>query len=388
MQILKNYNLTKLNTFGISARAKFFVELNEELELKEFFLSPEFKNNEKLFLGGGSNILLTKDFNGIVILNKLKGIEILKVPTPKGVGIPTSDKNQNVGKDYVFVRAMGGEMWHDLVMFAVNRGYWGIENLSLIPGTVGAAPMQNIGAYGAELKDILENVETYEIKTGEKRIFEKEECEFGYRDSVFKNKLKGKYFISALTLKLSKIEKQNISYKILQEYLKEPTDAKTLAGKNKIIEYTPKIISDAVSSIRKSKLPDPVLIGNAGSFFKNVFVDRDKLEEIKKIYPDIPFFEEEENINPVRSRLSQGDRSTRFTRTASNGVKIPAGWLIEKCGWKGKKVGNVGMHEKQALVLINYGGATGKEVKNFSEQIIDSVFSKFGLKLEREVNLI
>jgi UDP-N-acetylmuramate dehydrogenase len=161
-----------------------------------------------------------------------------------------------------------------------------------------------------------------------------------------------------------------------------------LAGKNKIIEYTPKIISDAVVAIRKSKLPDPALIGNAGSFFKNVFVDRDKLEEIKKIYPDIPFFEEEENINPVRSRLSQGDRSTRFTRAASNGVKIPAGWLIEKCGWKGKKVGNVGMHEKQALVLINYGGATGEEVKNFSEQIIDSVFSKFGLKLEREVNLI
>jgi len=337
MEILKDYDLTKLNTFGISARTSFFVELNEESELQELFLSPEFKNNQKLFLGGGSNILFTKNFDGVVILNKLKGIKMLK------------EDFENV-----LIKSMGGEVWHDLVMFVVNGGYWGIENLSLIPGTVGAAPIQNIGAYGVELKDILETVEAYEIETGQKKVFEKEECEFGYRDSIFKNKLKGRYLIIAITLKLSKIEKQNVSYKVLQEYLKE----------NKIEIKNSKDISDAIASIRKSKLPDPAIMGNAGSFFKNIYIDNNKAEEIKSEYPDVPLFED-------------------------NGlIKISAAWLIEKCGWKGKRVGNVGMHEKQALVLVNYGGATGEEVKSFSEQIIDSVFSKFGLKLEREVNLI
>lgn len=337
IKILENYDLTKLNTFGVSAYAKFFVELNNESDIKELFLSTEFKNNEKLFLGGGSNVLFTKDFDGIVILNKLKGIEIIE--------------NE---KDYVLIRSMGGEKWHDLVSFAVDRGYWGIENLSLIPGTVGAAPVQNIGAYGVEIKNILENVETYDIEKGEKKVFKKEECEFGYRDSIFKNKVKGKYFIFSITLKLSKTEKKNIDYKILQEYLE----------KNKIEVKSSKDISDAIVAIRKSKLPDPVLIGNAGSFFKNIYVDTKKVEEIKLRYLDVPFFQE------------------------NGGIKIPAGWLIEKCGWKGRRIGNVGVHEKQALVLVNYGGATGKEIKDFSEQIIVSVEDKFGLKLEREVNLI
>ena len=239
-------------------------------------------------------------------------------------------------------------------MFIVNHGFWGIENLSLIPGTVGATPVQNIGAYGVELKDILKNVEAYEIETGIKKVFSNKECVFGYRDSIFKNKLKDKYFIVSITLKLSKIEKKNTNYKVLQEYLE----------KNKIEIKNSKDISDAIVSIRKSKLPDPKLIGNAGSFFKNVYVDAQKLEEIKKEYIDTPSFEENEMI------------------------KIPAGWLIEKCGWKGKRVGNVGVHERQALVLVNYGGATGQEIKDLSEKIITDVFSKFGLKLEREVNLI
>jgi len=337
MKIIKNYDLTKLNTFGIPVQAKFFVELEKELDLKELFTTPEFKNNEKLFLGGGSNILFTKDFDGIVILNKLNGIEILE------------EDPENV-----LIKSMGGEIWHNLVLFTVNKGYWGIENLSLVPGTVGAAPMQNIGAYGVEIKDVLEKVEAYEIESGEKRVFSNQECEFGYRESVFKNKLKGKYFISAVILKLSKKENKNIEYRVLQEYLE----------KNKIEIRNVKDISNVVIEIRKSKLPDPKILGNAGSFFKNVFVEKNKLEELKQSYPDMPSFEEE------------------------GVVKIPAGWLIEQCGWKGKKLGNVGVHEKQALVLINYGGATGEEVKNLSDQIISSVFSKFGINLTREVNLI
>ena len=243
-----------MNTFGISVNAKFFVEVHSEEDLKELFVMEEFsarggsayggKNIPKIFLGGGSNVLFTKDFDGMVVLNKLKGIEIL-----------------NENDRAITIRAMGGEIWHDLVLFAVDRGYWGIENLALIPGTVGATPIQNIGAYGVELKDILVNVEAFEIETGVKRIFSKEECKLGYRDSIFKNELKGKYFISAIVLKLSKIENQNINYKILQDYLIE----------NKIEIKNPKDISDAVTNIRRSKLPDPAVIGNAGSFLKMSF---------------------------------------------------------------------------------------------------------------------
>jgi len=337
MEILKNHDLTKLNTFGISARAQFFTEVYAEDDIKELFMFPEFKNNTKLFLGSGSNVLFTKDFNGIVVFNKLKGIEIIKKDS-----------------ENVWIRAMGGECWHDLVLFAVSRGYWGIENLSLIPGTVGAAPMQNIGAYGVELKETLENVETYEIKTGLRKIFTKKECGLGYRDSVFKNKLKGQYFISAITLKLNRREKKNLEYKILREYLE----------KNKIEVKNSKDISDAVVQIRKSKLPDPAVTGNAGSFFKNVFLEPAKLKNLLEKYHDMPYFEED------------------------GLVKVPAGWLIEQCGWKGKRVGNVGVHDKQALVLVNHGGATGEEVKNLAEQIIESVFTKFALKLVPEVNLI
>src|SRR3989344_6428237 len=340
MEIHKDYDLTKLNTFGISVSAKFFIEIHDKTDLENLFDTPEFKNNKKLFLGGGSNILFTKNFDGLVVLNKLKGIKIL------------SESSTDV-----VIHAMSGEIWHDLVIFAVERGYWGIENLSLIPGTVGAAPMQNIGAYGAELRDVLESVETYEISDGQenqKRIFSKEECELGYRDSIFKNELKNKYFISAITLRLSKIPKKNLEYKILKNYLTE---------KN-IINPNLKEISEAVCSIRRSKLPDPKVIGNAGSFFKNVFVNEEKQQELLKQYPDMPFFKE------------------------GGVVKIPAGWLIEKCGWKGKRVGNTGVHERQALVVVNYGGATGEEIKNLAEQIMDSVSTKFGLTLTPEVNLI
>ncbi len=343
MKIEKDFDLTKLNTFGVKAQAKFFAEVKNEEDLVELFNTPEFRDNQRLFLGGGSNVLFTKNFEGIVVLNRMKGMNVVK------------EDEENV-----FIKSMGGEFWHDLVKFTVERGLWGIENLAFIPGTVGAAPVQNIGAYGVELKDTLENVEAYDIDTGKQVIFYKDECEFGYRSSIFKGKYKGKYFISSLVLKLSKRGKGNTDYKILRDYLEE----------NKIKVETSRDISEAVTAIRKSKLPDPILIGNAGSFFKNVFVDREELESLRKTYPEVPSFEEEGII------------------------KIPAGWLIEKCGprdgtnWKGYREGNIGVHEKQALVLVNYGGATGEEIKNLSEKIIFSVSLKFGLLLEREVNLI
>jgi len=357
MQILRDYDLTNLNTFGVSARAKFFVEIKNEEELGELFKREEFSakggsasggtNNRKIFLGGGSNVLFTKDFDGIVILNKLKGIEIL---------------SEDV--ESVVIRAMSGVVWHDLVIFAVERGYWGIENLSFIPGTVGAAPMQNIGAYGAELAQVLESVETYEISDGQenqKRIFSKEECELGYRDSIFKNELKNKYFISAITLRLSKVEQKNISYKVLQTHLTE----------NKIEVKHPRDVSDAVTHIRKTKLPNPNIIGNAGSFFKNIFLSKEKAETFLKKYPEAPYFKEDEM------------------------VKIPAAWLVEQSGprnggasWKGYKIGNAGVHDKQALVIVNHGGATGEEIKNLAGEIIASVKDKFGLELVPEVNLI
>lgn len=349
MRILENYDLTKLNTFSIFVNAKFFVEIKKEEDLAELFNLPEFINNKKMFLGGGSNVLFTKDFDGIVVLNKLKGIEIL-------------EENSKI----VAIRAMGGEFWNDLVSFAVSRGYWGIENLAFIPGTASAAPMQNIGAYGAELKDTLLNVEAFEIETGIKKIFNKEECALGYRESIFKNKLKDKYFISAVTLKLSKIPKPNLSYKILFDYLEKPARH----GGNKIEIKNPKDISDAVTSIRKSKLPDPNILGNAGSFFKNVFVTKKQLDDLLKVFPDMPYFEEKDGSK------------------ASVLVKVPAGWLIERCGWKGQRMGNVGVHEKQALVLVNYGGATGKEIMELADRITVSVKEKFSIELLPEVNLI
>ncbi len=343
MEILENYNLKYLNTFGIEVKAKYFVEINTEDDLRELFQHDIFKQNKRLFLGGGSNVLFTHDFAGIVILNKLKGIKVLKED-----------------EESVDIYAFGGEVWHDLVLFAVDKNLWGIENLSLVPGSVGAAPMQNIGAYGAELKNVLESVEVYDINTGEKKIFKKHECNFGYRESIFKNIAKDKYFIVGITLRLSKKENKNIEYRVLSQYLKE----------NNIEVKQSKDISEAVANIRRSKLPDPKVIGNAGSFFKNIFIDEEKLKELFVLYPNMPFFKEDDS------------------------VKISSAWLIEQCGpidgtsWKGYRFGNVGVHAKQALVLINYGGAKGEEVKKLAEDIIDSVFNKFGLRLDTEVNLI
>src|SRR3989344_4187257 len=337
MKIESNYNSSKLNTFGIDVNAKFFVEVENERDLTELFPLPEFKNNPKLFLGGGSNILLTKDFGGIAVLNKLKGIEILEE-----------------NKESILVKAMGGEVWHDLVNFAVSRNYWGIENLSSIPGSVGAAPVQNIGAYGTDLKEVLEYVEAFNVETGEKKVFTNDTYKKGYRESIFKNEFKGKYFISAVVLRLSKLEKKNLNYRSLREYLE----------KNKIEIKGPREISEAVTEIRKEKLPDPKIISNAGSFFINVLVDQSKLKEMLKIYPSMPYFKD------------------------GTMIKIPSGWLIEECGWKGKRFGDAGVYKNHALVLVNHGSATGIEIKELAEKISASVFDKFELKLVYEVNLI
>jgi len=367
MEIEKDFDLTKLNTFGVSAKARFFVEVNSEKELMELFELPEFKENEKLFLGRGSNVLFTRDFLGMVILNKIKGIEVLEAPTFEEVGVPT----EGVGKDSVLIKAFGGEVWDDFVKFAADRGYWGVENLAGIPGTVGATPVQNIGAYGAEVKDVIFSVETYDVLNGKKRTFSNEECHFGYRDSIFKRELKEKYFISAVVFKLNKKEDENLRYKTLKEYIK----------KNNLTIKSPKDISRAVAEIRREKLPDPKVFGNAGSFFKNVFVSREKFEELSKKYPDIPSFtEEKKNTSPPTPLLVKERGESR--------IKIPTGWLIEQSGWKGKALGRAGVHEHQALILVNLGGATSSEIKNLSDRIRADVSQKFGLTIEPEVNLI
>lgn len=343
MKILEDYNIKSLNTFGVPARARFFVEIQNENEISELLTLPIFKSNPYLFLGGGSNILFTKNFEGIVVLNKLKGISILA----------ETDTD-------VLVRSMSGEGWNDLVDFAVKRGYWGIENLASIPGTVGGSPVQNIGAYGVELAQTLHEVEVFEIDTGKKIFLSNSECDLGYRDSIFKNKAKGKYFISAVTFKFHKEYSPKLEYRALKDYLQ----------KHDIKIRTPEDISTAVSEIRSSKLPDPKLIGNAGSFFKNVFVDKEKFDLLLSQYGDMPHFEED------------------------GLTKIPAGWLIENTGpdtstsWKGYRLGCVGIHDKQALVLVNHGGATGEEIRIFSEKIISSVRNKFGLTLTPEVNFV
>lgn len=343
MNILENFNIGKYNTFGINVLAKYFTEINSEEDLSSLLGNEIFKTNKKIFLGGGSNVLFTKDFDGFVVVNNLNGFEFVGEDTSAGEMI---------------IRSLSGTSWHKLVRFTVESGYWGLENLSFIPGTVGAAPMQNIGAYGAELKDSLVSVEAVEVATGAKKIFNPAECKLGYRDSIFKNEYKDKYFIYAVSLKLSKVPKINTNYKVLADYLQN----------NNIKVEKPIDISDAVIAIRKSKLPDPAVLGSAGSFFKNVILDKkldaEKIKSFFCLYENVPSFEEEGKI------------------------KIPTGFLIEQCGWKGKRVGNVGVYDKQALVLVNHGGATGQDVKNLADSIILDVKNKFGLEITAEVNLI
>ena len=338
MNIIENNPLLKLNTFGIDVKAKYFTSINTINELIEVTKTNVFKDLELLILGGGSNILFTKDFDGLVILNNIKGKEII---------------SQN--QQSIFLKIGAGENWHELVMYCVDNGWGGIENLSLIPGNTGTAPMQNIGAYGVEIKETFVELEALEISSGKIVKFNNSDCEFGYRESVFKNKMKNQYIILNITLELKKNPVLNINY----------GDVKAILESQNIKNPDIKEVSNAIISIRQSKLPDPKKIGNSGSFFKNPIVSLNLLELIKKKYPNVVYYEINENE-----------------------FKIAAGWLIERAGWKGKKFNNYGVHEKQALVLVNYGLANGMEIFELSEKIILDIKDKFGIKLEREVNII
>ena len=336
--LLRNISLKPYNTFGIEVLAKYFIEIKGKGDILHIIHNPKLKPLNWLILGGGSNILFTKEFDGLIIKNNIRGIEI-----------------HSETKDFVSVKCFSGQEWQDLVLFAVNQNLGGIENLSLIPGTVGAAPVQNIGAYGAELKDVLESLEAIDLQTGELVVFSNEACRFGYRDSIFKNEAKGKYFILSINLKLTRNPQINTSYGAISKVLEDKG----------IEKPTIRDVSYAVCEIRRSKLPDPTVIGNAGSFFKNPEIDIQQYENLKKEYHDIPGYTLNENT-----------------------IKVPAGWLIEQCGWKGKRVGNTGAHKDQALVLVNYGQATGDEVKNLALEIQKSVKDKFGIEMAGEVNII
>ncbi len=337
LQILENFSLKNFNTFGIDASAKYFVEINNEDELVELFMDPQWLQTERLILGGGSNMLFVKDFDGLVIRMNIRGI------------------GHRINHQEVFIEAGAGEVWNDLVNFCVDREYAGIENLSLIPGSVGASPIQNIGAYGVELKDVFRSCQAFEIATREFKTFTRQDCRFGYRDSIFKNKLKEKYIIVSVKFRLSLVPKINLKYGAIEQ---------ELTNRN-ISEPTIKDVSRVVSHIRVSKLPDPSTIGNAGSFFKNPIITAEQFQQLQLKFPQAVHYPAGEGL-----------------------VKLAAGWLIEQCGWKGKIVGNTGTWKNQALVLVNHGGATGEEVYSLSSQIIDSVYTKFGVFLEREVNII
>jgi UDP-N-acetylmuramate dehydrogenase len=340
MHIIKeNVDLLPYNTFRIQSTAKYFTTVSSIDEAKSVFKSDLLKNYPYLILGGGSNLLLTGNFDGLIIKNEIKGIEVV-------------EEND----DNVLLKVGAGEHWHTLVLYCVEKNYGGIENLSLIPGTCGAAPMQNIGAYGVEIKEVIHNVEAIEISTGIVHTFSNEACRFGYRESIFKQEFKNKYFISSITLSVTKRNHHyNISYGAITDVLRE----------NHNNEVSVKNISDSVTFIRKNKLPDPALIGNAGSFFKNPSVDQHIFEKIKEEFPSLPSFPGEHGL-----------------------IKIPAAWLIEQCGWKGKTLDNIGVHKHQALVLVNYGGGEGSKIWQLAMMIQSSVKEKFNITLQPEVNVI
>ncbi|ADQ18772.1 UDP-N-acetylenolpyruvoylglucosamine reductase [Leadbetterella byssophila DSM 17132] len=336
INIKENISLKGYNTFGFDAKARYFCEVQNLEELKEAISSPLAQT--LLILGGGSNVLLLEDFPGLVIRMNIKGIKVVEET-----------------EDTVVVHAGAGEIWHDLVLFTIENGWGGLENMSLIPGTVGAAPMQNIGAYGAEVKDTFIKLEALRKQDLQVVTFDNAQCKFGYRESFFKQEGKDQYVILGVSFKLKKNPSVNTSYGAIKDTLNEWG----------ISAPTVKDVSNAVIHIRRSKLPDPAQIGNSGSFFKNPEIPIIQFEELQKTYPNLPSYP----INPET-------------------VKVPAGWLIEQAGWKGKKTGHVGVHDKQALVLVHFGGGKGKEIANLASEIQASVYEKFGIKINPEVNFI
>jgi UDP-N-acetylmuramate dehydrogenase len=333
----ENYNLKLHNTFGVEASARYFFEFTEPEDLNTFVQSNETWKELPLFLlGGGSNVLFQKDFEGLVLHPNIPGI------------FKVREDRQNI-----WFEVGAGEIWDDFVKYCVDYGVGGVENLSLIPGSVGAAPVQNIGAYGQEVSNVIELVKGYDLQQKMPVEYPADACGFGYRDSLFKQKLKNRFIITSVVFRLEKFSAFNLKYGQVEEKVKE------------LGEINLQNIRSAVIDIRSSKLPDVNELGNAGSFFKNPVVKTDAAEKIRAQFPDMPVY-------PVNEET----------------IKLAAGWLIEKAGWKGRREGNVGMHEKQALVLVNYGNATGKEIYDFSEKILDSVKVKFGIELEREVNCL
>ncbi|SNT26855.1 UDP-N-acetylmuramate dehydrogenase [Ekhidna lutea] len=338
MIVQQNVSLKPYNTFGLDENAGFLAIVDSIEDLDEIFQTGRFRAQKKMILGGGSNVLFTRGFTGLIAKNEIRGIQVL-----------------NETEEDVLVSVGGGENWHQFVLWCVEKGYGGVENLSLIPGTVGAAPMQNIGAYGVELKEVFHSLEAYEIKTGKTISFFKEDCKFGYRFSIFKGELRDEFVITKVFFKLFKKPKFNISYGAIKETLEEMG----------VQELTLKNVSQAVINIRQSKLPDPMDIGNAGSFFKNPIIEKLHFEALEAQFPDIKSY-------PINAES----------------IKIPAGWLIEKAGWKGFKNGEVGVHDRQALVLVNHGSGRGKDLYKLSKDIQKSIHNQFGIELEREVNVI
>jgi len=337
MDIQNNFSLKKHNTFGIEASASQFVAVHTIDELRSVL--QQHPNERKFILGGGSNMLLTQNINALVIHVDLKGIRIVKE-----------------NEDLVEVEAMAGENWHQFVLFTIGQNFGGLENMSLIPGNVGTTPIQNIGAYGTEIKDTFVSCEAMHVKTQQMRSFTKEECQFGYRESIFKHEEKDNYIITSVVFKLTKKNhKINISY----------GDISSELSKNNVVTPTLKDISNAVIAIRQSKLPDPKELGNSGSFFKNPILLKTDFEPIYKKFPEMKFYE-----------------------VSDTEVKVPAGWLIEQAGFKGKRFGDAGIHKNQALVLVNYGNATGQEILAVSKDIQKTIFEKFGIAIEAEVNVI
>lgn len=338
MNCEENKSLKHYNTFGLEVSAKYFVETDSVEEIIIALNFAKENNLQIMLINGGSNMLLTHDFDGLVLKLNLKGIQIV-----------------SENEDFAEVKVMSGENWHEFVQWTLQQDFGGLENLSLIPGNAGTAPIQNIGAYGVEVKDSIKELSALEISTGKLRKFTNAECKFGYRDSVFKNEYKNQFIIIDVTFNLTKTNHQlHTEYGAIQSELE----------KLNIQKPTIQDVSKAVINIRQSKLPDPKDIGNSGSFFKNPVISKSEFEKIREKYPEI-------------SAYRSGDE-----------VKVAAGWLIEKAGWKGKRFGDAGVHEKQALVLVNYGNATGQEIYDLSQRIVDDIYEKFGINLEREVNIL